>query len=351
MTTTWKLPATDRGWVTDGGLETDLLFHHGIDLPDFAAFPLLDDADGRRVLADYYRAYADVAARAGAGLLLETPTWRASTDWGAAAGLRRGRDRAGQPGRRRVPARPGRRRGRRGGRGAGGRVGRPAGRRLHRRRPRRRRLRRLPPPPGRRVRGGGRGPGDGYTLTTVAEAVGVVRAAQDATCRSRCPSPSRPTAACPTGPRWGRRWRRSTRRPARAPPTCWSTARTPTTWPRPSTAGRGRTGSRGLRVNSSRLSHAELDEAEELDEGDLPDLTARTRALASALPAVGVVGGCCGTDARHVAAMCGRVVADRKVAGAVSVVTPTLLGCPSTTSTPSGPTRPRRSSRRTCRRA
>ena len=59
----------------------------------------------------------------------------------------------------------------------------------------------------------------------------------------------------------------------------------------------------GLRVNSSRLSHAELDEAEELDEGDLPDLAATTRELAATLPAVRIIGGCCGTDARHVAAM------------------------------------------------
>lgn len=56
-------------------------------------------------------------------------------------------------------------------------------------------------------------------------------------------------------------------------------------------------------MNSSRLSHAELDEAEELDEGDLADLARTTRDLAAALPSVSIVGGCCGTDARHVAAM------------------------------------------------
>ena len=84
--TTWRLPETARGWVTDGGLETDLIFHRGLDLPDFASFPLLDDPDGRAALDDYYRGYADVAARAGAGLLLETPTWRANTDWGARLG-------------------------------------------------------------------------------------------------------------------------------------------------------------------------------------------------------------------------------------------------------------------------
>jgi hypothetical protein len=44
--------------LTDSGLETDLLFNHGVDLPEFAAFPLLDDPDGAEKLRDYYRAHA-----------------------------------------------------------------------------------------------------------------------------------------------------------------------------------------------------------------------------------------------------------------------------------------------------
>ncbi len=74
------------GYVTDGGLETDLIFNHGVDLPEFAAFPLLDDADGRALLRQYYDGYAQVAETAGAGLLLESPTWRANTDSGALVG-------------------------------------------------------------------------------------------------------------------------------------------------------------------------------------------------------------------------------------------------------------------------
>lgn len=72
--------------LTDSGLETWLLFHRGIDLPDFAAFPLLDDEQGRAVLAEYYRDHAELAARVGAPVVLETPTWRASADWGARLG-------------------------------------------------------------------------------------------------------------------------------------------------------------------------------------------------------------------------------------------------------------------------
>ena len=117
--TTWRLPEVAAGWVTDAGLETDLIFHRGFDLPDFASYPLLDDERGRSALADYYRGYAEVAARAGAGLLLETPTWRANTDWGArlgydAAALRRINLEAVD-----VPAGAGSRGGRRGGAGRG----------------------------------------------------------------------------------------------------------------------------------------------------------------------------------------------------------------------------------------
>jgi len=60
---------------------------------------------------------------------------------------------------------------------------------------------------------------------------------------------------------------------------------------------------RGLRANASMKSHAELDEADELDEGDPDDLGARYAALKDKLPSLNVLGGCCGTDHRHVCAV------------------------------------------------
>ncbi len=72
--------------LTDSGLETVLVFHHQIDLPDFASFPLLDDARGRALMADYYRAHLSVAEDLGVGIVLETPTWRASSHWGRRLG-------------------------------------------------------------------------------------------------------------------------------------------------------------------------------------------------------------------------------------------------------------------------
>ena len=60
--------------VNDGGLETDLIYHHGVELPDFAAFPLLDDEHGRELLLRYYGEYVDIARRAGTAVQLDTPT-------------------------------------------------------------------------------------------------------------------------------------------------------------------------------------------------------------------------------------------------------------------------------------
>ncbi|GGJ08742.1 homocysteine S-methyltransferase family protein [Neoroseomonas lacus] len=75
-----------RLFVTDGGLETTLIFHDGIDLPHFAAFPLLDRPEGRAALRRYYNSYGAAADRSGAGCLLDTPTFRASPDWAALVG-------------------------------------------------------------------------------------------------------------------------------------------------------------------------------------------------------------------------------------------------------------------------
>jgi S-methylmethionine-dependent homocysteine/selenocysteine methylase len=59
----------------------------------------------------------------------------------------------------------------------------------------------------------------------------------------------------------------------------------------------------GIRANASKMSHAELDAADELDEGDPNELAAQYLALRDRLPNVNVLGGCCGTDDRHIAAI------------------------------------------------
>ncbi len=76
-----------RLYITDGGLETTLVFHHGIDLPHFAAFSLLNNQEGYAILREYYDQYARLAYRYKTNFILESPTWRASKDWGHLMGL------------------------------------------------------------------------------------------------------------------------------------------------------------------------------------------------------------------------------------------------------------------------
>ena len=77
----------DRIFLTDGGLETTLIFHEGIALPHFAAFDLLKDANGRQTLHDYYSRYATIARSKRVGFIFESATWRASPDWAAKLGM------------------------------------------------------------------------------------------------------------------------------------------------------------------------------------------------------------------------------------------------------------------------
>ena len=74
-------PARWRRLLTDGGLETTLIFHHGLELPAFAAFTLLETDEGAEELRRYYGPYAKLAREYGVGLVLERPTWRANPDW------------------------------------------------------------------------------------------------------------------------------------------------------------------------------------------------------------------------------------------------------------------------------
>src|SRR3954452_7250650 len=81
------LPQLDGGlFLTDGGIETVLIFHEGLDLPAFAAFTLLEDDVGTAALRRYYEPYTALARERGLGFVLESPTWRASPRWAAELG-------------------------------------------------------------------------------------------------------------------------------------------------------------------------------------------------------------------------------------------------------------------------
>src|SRR5687767_14997878 len=82
-----NLPQLEGGmFLTDGGIETTLIFHDGLELPYFAAFHLLKEKTGFEALRKYYRNHASIACSHEAGFILESATWRASADWGAKLG-------------------------------------------------------------------------------------------------------------------------------------------------------------------------------------------------------------------------------------------------------------------------
>lgn len=302
--TTPELPqTTGRPVVTDGGLETDLIFHHGVDLPDFASFVLLDDERGRELLTRYFADYVDIAKRAGAAVQLETPTWRASADWGARLGYSAG-DLA---------------------RINGDAVGLLAQM--------------------RDVAGlddflvsGNLGPrGDGYvpgetmepdvaadyhrpqiealaeagadlitvlTMTTVAESIGIVRAARPTGLPVAVAFTVETDGRLPDGTLLAEAVAAVD---AEEPPDYFMVNCAHPTHVAAGLAEPGDWKERimGMRANASTMSHAELDEATELDDGDPAQLATAQDALRVNLPNLNLVGGCCGTDARHVAAMWG----------------------------------------------
>lgn len=291
----------DGRWVTEGGLETDLLFNHGADLPGFAAFPLVADTEGAALLKRFYADYAAIATAAGVGLLFETPTWRASVDWGLGLGydeaalarinrdavdlVRAALDAADVPDRR-VSGCIGPR-----GDGyvaAGVDVDAAADYHL---------------PQVRSLADAGADLVHAMTMTEPAEAIGVVRAARSVGVPVSVSFTLETDGRLPDGSTLGQAIQAvDTEAPADfygvncAHSTHVLAALDGGPWQERLTF---------LRPNASTLSHAELDVMEELDPGDLPLLVTATDELRIKLPAVTVLGGCCGTDSRHVAALWG----------------------------------------------
>lgn len=315
-----ELRTTRPRWVTDGGLETALIFHHGVDLPGFAAYPLVKAPLGRALLAQYYAGFAQVASRAGAGLLLETPTWRANPDWVETLGGSRSDVRRINlesvlflAGLAEVLVADGT-----APRGPGGFDGTGRG-------PHVRVCGVIGPRGDGYVPGGstsaeefgdyhspqiaafaesGAARATAYTLTTVAEAVGVVQAARSHGIEIAVSFTVEIDGRLPNGMPLGEAVDALRQQAAPddlllncAHPSHIAAALTPNDdWSAHVT---------GLRVNASRQTHAELNDAAELDEGDIADLVSEHEKLAASLPRLDIVGGCCGTDVRHVAALLG----------------------------------------------
>lgn len=296
---------TDRVFLTDSGLETDLVFNHGVDLPCFAAFPLLREPAGRALLDDYFRRHIAVAQAAGTGFVLETPTWRANPDWAAQLAIDTGEldalNRAAVAELRRLKAEyasatlPMVVSGCIGPRGDGyvADIGTDiaSARAYHREQ-------------AASLAAAGAEMLSGMTMTTSAEAAGIALAARDV---------GLPVAISFTVETDGRLPSGEALRTAIAAVDAATQAHPayfmincahPSHFADVLADGAPWLARlRGLRANASRLSHAELDAMTELDAGDAEALAADYAALRRRLPQLNIFGGCCGTDVRHVAAI------------------------------------------------
>jgi S-methylmethionine-dependent homocysteine/selenocysteine methylase len=306
MTYRDKLPQLGGDlFLTDGGIETVLIFHDGIDLPLFAAFDLLKDEEGTERLRSYYAPYVALARERGLGFVLESPTWRASPRWAAELGYDREQL---------------------------DRLNRKAIALLEEIRGERESG--APPI----VISGCVGPqDDGYnpsellsaaaaqeyhsaqistfahtaadmvtaiTMTYSEEAIGVARAAAEAGLPAAISFTVETDGRLPSGQELGEAIERVDAETDRGPSYYMINCAHPTHFASVIEEGNGwRERIAGLRANASTLSHAELDDAEELDDGDPADLAARYAELRERLPRLSVLGGCCGTDHRHVAAI------------------------------------------------
>ena len=290
----------DLPFLTDGGLETHLVFLDGLDLPQFAAFPMLRDAAGRQAMEHYFNGFLDEAERLGMGFVLDSATWRASAGWGERMGW--SADDIDAVNREAVAFAHSLRKGR----------------------------------PGAILVNGVIGPhGDAYrpdvvlsaaealayharqvsvladagvdmvsavTISSTGEAIGIAEAAR------KCGLPVVLSFTVETD---GRLISGPTLAEAIAA-TDAATGAYPAWYgincAHPDHFAAELDGDFVARIgmvraNASRQSHADLDEASELDDGDPDQLALDYAGLRARLPALRVVGGCCGTDLRHVAAI------------------------------------------------
>ena len=300
-----RLPQLDRPFLTDAGLETDILFNRGIDLPHFASITLLRNEPGRRALGDYFRGFLELAERMDAGLILESATWRASPDWAEPLGLSQAELDA---------------------------LNRDAVDMLvGLRKEYRSRVRHI-------IVSGCIGPrGDGYdpgrimsveeaelyhshqavvlasagadmltaiTMTNVPEAIGLVRAAQTIPAQVAISFTVEIDGRLPTGETLENAVATVDEATDAYPAYYMINCAHPSHFAASLHEGAEWTSRiRGLRANASRCSHSELDAMTELDTGDPAELAALHRDLRRRFPQINVLGGCCGTDLRHVTAI------------------------------------------------
>lgn len=291
-------------FLTDAGLETDLIFNHGIDIPHFAAHLLLADGEGRKALSDYYTGFLDLARDVGTGFILDSQTWRAHPHWADALGASTADLR--EANRRSIEFIAGIRR-------------------------------RFSGSCEAIVLNGIIGPrGDAYapdsrlsiedaeayhstqigwladtevdmvtatTFTQASEAIGFVRAAQGAGLPVAVSFTVETDGRMPTGESLDEAILAVDAATQTGPAYYMVNCAHPDHFFHTLQGSSAARRVRGIRCNASRKSHVELDQSTRLDDGDPVELGRQYRSLVDAMPWLNVFGGCCGSDLRHVTAI------------------------------------------------
>jgi homocysteine S-methyltransferase len=297
---------SERLFVADGGMETTMIFSEGLDLPEFASFPLLDSEAGIETLRRYYGSYLEIAHRFGLGFTLDTPTWRASRDWGERLGY--SPERLADVNRRAVtlaeeiraaeerPETPIAICGTLGPRGDAYSTATE-----------------MTPEEAEAYHGEqiatfactAVDTVSAYTLPYAAEAIGIVRAAVAHGIPATVSFTLETDGRLPSRQGLGEAIEAVDAATAGAAAYFMVNCAHPTHFGPPLRDG-GDWLARlaGARANASSKSHAELDEAADLDRGDPEEMGRLYAGLKPDWPGARVLGGCCGTDPRHIASIC-----------------------------------------------
>lgn len=292
-------------FLSDGGMETTLIFHEGLDLPEFASFVLMANPEGRQQLKNYYIRYLEIARQNRTGFILDTPTWRANSDWGAKLGygpealdvinrdsvdllveLRNEFETSATPC------------------VISGAIG----------------------PRGDGYKAGNMDAGEAeiyhaaqigtfaqtdadmvaaYTLTNFNEAIGIARAAEAHAMPCAISFTVETDGKLVTGMALGDAIDRVDNATGGSPVYYMINCAHPTHFMQALERGEAWLSRvHGVKANASTKSHAELDESPTLDAGDPLDLGRRYQDLTRSFPQMRILGGCCGTDHHHIAAIC-----------------------------------------------
>ncbi|RWF77304.1 MAG: homocysteine methyltransferase [Mesorhizobium sp.] len=295
----------NRTFLSDGGMETTLIFHEGLDLPHFASFTLMATPEGRQKLREYYVRYLTIARRSGTGFILDTPTWRANPDWGTLLGYGPEALRAvnessiellldlrNEFGTAETPCVISGAIGPRGDGYKAGNMDANEAETYH----------------AAQIESFARTEADmvaAYTLTNFEEAIGVARAAKAHAMPCMISFTVETDGKLVTGMALGEAIDRVDDATDGAPAYYMINCAHPTHFMQALKKGeRWLDRVYGVKANASAKSHAELDESETLDAGDPDDLGRRYSGLRASFPTMRILGGCCGTDHRHIAAIC-----------------------------------------------